>query len=61
MFPTNFDMVESMYQAITGKHSQVLLHEDFMRRWACVEDTATASGENPLLSWYRNASVMITV
>jgi hypothetical protein len=61
MFPTDFGIVEAIYQAITGKLTRVLSHEDFMRRWAYVEDCETKSGENPLLSWYKNASVMTTV
>jgi hypothetical protein len=50
-----------MYQAITGKLSRVATHGDFMRHWAHVEETETQSSENPLLSWYKNASVMYTV
>lgn len=61
MFPTDFRITEAIYQAITGKLTKVLSHEDFMRRWAYMEETETRSGENPLLSWYKNASVMFTV
>lgn len=61
MFPTDFQVSEAMYQAITGKLTRVLSHEDFMRRWAYLEETETRSGENPLLSWYKNASVLCTV
>ena len=61
MFSTDFRIMESIYRAITGKLTRVLSHEQFMRRWAYVEDTETRSGENPLLSWYKNASVMTTV
>lgn len=32
-----------------------------MRRWAFTEDTQTKSGENPLISHYKNAQVMVTV
>jgi hypothetical protein len=53
--------MEDMYRAITGKFTRVLGHEDFLKRWAYMEDTQTMSGENPLLSWYKNASVLITV
>jgi hypothetical protein len=28
---------------------------------ADIEETQTRNGENPLLSWYKNASFMITV
>ncbi|RDW73249.1 hypothetical protein BP6252_07156 [Coleophoma cylindrospora] len=61
LFPTDFNVMESMYRAITGKLTRVLSHEDFLRRWAYVEETQTKSGENPLLNWYKNASVMTTV
>ncbi|KAK3330101.1 S-adenosyl-L-methionine-dependent methyltransferase [Apodospora peruviana] len=61
MFPTDFRISESMYRVITGKLTRVLSHEEFMRRWADIEETDTKSGENPLLGWYKNASVMYTV
>ncbi|KAL4902612.1 hypothetical protein BDW74DRAFT_169484 [Aspergillus multicolor] len=59
-FPTDFNVVEDIYRAVTGKLTQVASHEDFIRRWAYVEDTETKSGENPLLTWYKNASMLIT-
>ncbi|OCL01802.1 DUF185-domain-containing protein [Glonium stellatum] len=61
LFPTDFGVMEDMYRAITGKLTRVLTHEDFLKRWAYVEDTQTRNGENPLLNWYKNASVLITV
>ena len=61
MFPTDFGISEAMYQAVTGKLTKVVSHEDFMRSFAYLEETRTRSGENPLLSWYKNASVMFTV
>jgi hypothetical protein len=61
LFPTDFGVMEDMYRAITGKLTRVLSHEEYLKRWAYVEDTQTRNGENPLLSWYKNASVMITV
>lgn len=61
MFPTDFRITEAVYQAITGKLTRVLSHEEFMRRWADIEETETRSGENPLLSWYKNAGVLLTV
>ncbi|KAK7984139.1 hypothetical protein PG990_012855 [Apiospora arundinis] len=60
LFPTDFRIIEAMYGVITGKLTRVFSHEDFMRSWAYVEDTEVQSGENPLLSWYKNASVMVT-
>jgi hypothetical protein len=53
--------MEDIYRAVTGKLSRVDSHEQYLKRWAYVEDTETRSGENPMLSWYKNASVMTTV
>ncbi|KAG6199078.1 hypothetical protein E4U10_005493 [Claviceps purpurea] len=61
LFPTDFRVTEAMYRAITGKLSRVMSHGDFLRRWSYVEDTETRSGDNPLLSYYKNASVLVTV
>ncbi|KAL6863063.1 hypothetical protein ACO1O0_003307 [Amphichorda felina] len=61
LFPTDFNITEAIYRAITGKLSRVSTHGEFMKQWAYVEDTQTRSGENPLLSHYRNASVLVTV
>ncbi|KAI1638772.1 S-adenosyl-L-methionine-dependent methyltransferase [Biscogniauxia mediterranea] len=61
LFPTDFRIMEAVYGAMTGKLTRVMSHESFMHSWAYVEDTETRSGENPLLSWYKNASVMVTV
>jgi len=61
MFPTDFRIMESMYRAITSKLSRVSSHEDFMRRWSYLEDTRTRSGDNPMLTYYQNASVMVTI
>jgi len=60
-FPTDFNVVEDIYRAITGKLTRVMSHEEFMQRWAYIEDTETRSGENPLLTWYKNASILTTV
>ena len=60
-FPTNFEVMEDVYRAITGKLTRVSSHSAFLRSWAYVEDTQTRNGENPMLSWYKNASVMTTV
>ena len=61
LFPTDFNVMELMYRAVTGKLTRVLSHEEFLRRWAYVEETETKNGENPLLNWYKNASVLTTV
>lgn len=61
LFPTDFEVIEPMYSAITGRFARTYSHEVFMSGRADIEETQTKNGENPLLSWYKNASVMITV
>lgn len=53
--------MEDIYRAITHNFTGVYTQEAFLRQWAYVEDTRTRNGENPLLSWYANASVMTTL
>lgn len=60
-FPTDFNVFEDVYRAVTGKLTQVTTHENFMNRWAYIEDTEMRNGENPLLFWYKNASMCMTV
>ncbi|KAL9107645.1 MAG: hypothetical protein Q9227_007452 [Pyrenula ochraceoflavens] len=57
-FPTNFALMEDVYKAITGKLTRLSTHRKFLERWAYVQDTVTRNGENPMLTWYENASVM---
>ena len=61
LFPTRFPLMKDIYQAITGRRARESTQEQFLRQWAYVEDTQTRNGENPLLSWYKNASVMVTI
>ena len=61
LFPTDFNVMEDMYRAITGRLTRVMTHEEFFKRWAYVEDMQMRSGENALLGWYQNQSVMLTV
>ena len=61
LFPTDFDVMDDMYKALTGKLTRVMKHEDFMSRWAYLEETETRSGENPLLDWYKNVSMLSSV
>lgn len=61
LFPTDFEAMEDMYQALTGKLTRVMKHEEFAKSWADLEATETRSGENPLLQYYQNASVLSSV
>lgn len=60
LFPTNFEVITPMYTAITGRFARTYSHEEFMFGRADLEETSTKNGDNPLVSWYKNASVMIT-
>ncbi|KAK6541122.1 hypothetical protein TWF694_008495 [Orbilia ellipsospora] len=60
LFPTDFVEISKMYELLSGKFAKVETHEKFMRSWAELGDTTTKSKENPLLTWYKNASVMHT-
>lgn len=51
LFPTNFQVMEDIYRALTGKLTRVMPQGEFLRRWSYTEDTQTLSGENPMLSW----------
>jgi hypothetical protein len=61
MFPTNFGVMKDVYQGISGTLAKTFPQKQFLTSWANVEETATKNGDNPLLEWYQNASVMITV
>lgn len=61
LFPTDFSVTEDIYRAITGRLTRVSSHKEFLRRWGDVELTETRNGESPMLSWYKNASIMATV
>ncbi|KAH0609095.1 uncharacterized protein H6S33_001323 [Morchella sextelata] len=61
LFPTDFDVMDDMYKALTGRLTRVMKHEEFLKSWAFLEETETQSGDNPMLNWYKNASVMSSV
>ena len=51
LFPTDFEVIEDIYQAVTGKLTRVMPQKEFLAGWGDVEGTRTQSGENPMLSW----------
>lgn len=53
--------MNDIYKALTGKLTRVMHHEEFMKRWAYLQETETRVGENPLLNWYKNVSMMSSV
>lgn len=58
MFPTDFDLASDLYKKVCGKEVTTGSHSDFMETWAEVDHTMTRSGDNPLLSFYKNAAFM---
>jgi hypothetical protein len=60
LFPTDFKVMSQIYRAVTGKLTRVMTQEEYLGRWADLTKTRCRSGENPLLGWYGNASVMVT-
>jgi hypothetical protein len=58
LFPTDFDLAAMLYRAVCGKLIKTASHRDFLEVWAELEATSTKTGENPLLSFYRNAAFM---
>ncbi|KAF2707765.1 DUF185-domain-containing protein [Pleomassaria siparia CBS 279.74] len=60
LFPTDFDVAAKMYSNITNKHAIHMTHEDFMNGRADVLETQTKNGENPMVTWYQNASFLLT-
>lgn len=61
LFPTDFGVMDDMYKAMTGKLTRVMRQEDFLRGWAYLEETETINGDNPMLNWYKNASILSSV
>lgn len=64
-FPTDFELMEDMYRAVTGKLTRVVSHGEFLGSWADLDSTRLRSGENLLLGdsmggWYSNVAVMTT-
>jgi hypothetical protein len=69
-FPTNFELMEDMYRATTGKLSRVRGQREWLRGWSefvegerggGVTRTTTKSGEDVMGVWYKNQCVMTTV
>ncbi|KAF2863476.1 DUF185-domain-containing protein [Piedraia hortae CBS 480.64] len=61
LFPVDFGVMEDMYRALTGKLTRSMTHEDFFSKWIDPSATTMRSGENAMLSWYKNASVLLSV
>lgn len=58
LFPTDFELAAELYRKVCNKLIKTDTHHDFLEQWADVESTTTKQGENPMLSFYRNAAFM---
>lgn len=61
-FPTNFPELQKVYASVMHKpvESEVLAHDEFLRRYADVTATTCRDGTNPMLSWYANAKWLLS-
>lgn len=58
LFPTDFELAAELYKKVCNKLIKTDSHHDFLEQWAELETTTTKKGENPMLSFYRNAAFM---
>lgn len=58
LFPTDFDLAAQLYRKVCGKVVKTSTHKEFMLTWAELDETATRTGENPMLSFYQNAAFL---
>lgn len=58
LFPTDFDLAAQLYSKVCGKVVKTSSHKEFMETWAELDETATKTGENPMVSFYQNAAFM---
>ncbi|KAJ2706853.1 hypothetical protein FB645_001301 [Coemansia sp. IMI 203386] len=59
-FPTNFELLRRIYDAVCGSQSHVCSQRDFATRNAELQHTRTRSGENPMLDFYENNKFLLS-
>ncbi|KAH6571908.1 hypothetical protein BASA50_008429 [Batrachochytrium salamandrivorans] len=59
-FPTNFQLLKSVYTKVTGRDARVVTQKQFLEENADLEKTRTQSGENPMLSFYENFKFILS-
>ncbi|KAJ3262623.1 hypothetical protein HK103_000152 [Boothiomyces macroporosus] len=59
-FPTNFSLLNQIYQKLSGKRANVLKHGDFLKQYGNLAKTRTRSGDNPMVQYYENVSFFLT-
>ena len=61
-FPTDFQLMEDMYRALTGKLTRVQGQREWLKGWGEGNGgTVARNGEDVMAGWYGNQSVMTTV
>ncbi|ODQ58146.1 hypothetical protein WICANDRAFT_33519 [Wickerhamomyces anomalus NRRL Y-366-8] len=58
MFPTDFHTIRDLYINVCGKLVKTSKHAEFLEQWGDIEGTTTKTGENPMLTFYQNASFL---
>lgn len=58
MFPTDFKLAQQLYAHVIGRPATIAQHGEFLKKWANLKESATITGENPMLSFYRNAAFL---
>ncbi|ORX73147.1 DUF185-domain-containing protein [Linderina pennispora] len=59
-FPTNFELLSRMYDAVRGGKSRVCTQRQFAKENADLDKTRTRSGENPMLDFYENNKFLLS-
>lgn len=57
MFPTDFKLAAQLYEQVCGRPAIATGHGQFLQSWAN-NDTSTRTGEDPMLSFYRNTAFL---
>ncbi|KND03976.1 uncharacterized protein SPPG_01425 [Spizellomyces punctatus DAOM BR117] len=63
-FPTNFELMRDMYNAVCGKggrqSAKVVTQQEFLEKNANLLATKTKSGDNPMLGFYKNFKFLLS-
>ncbi|KAJ3276476.1 hypothetical protein HDV01_005099 [Terramyces sp. JEL0728] len=59
-FPTDFNLIKSVYKQLNKKDGTILKHAEFLRRYGDLPSTTTRSGDNPMLQYYENVSFFLS-
>ena len=57
-FPTNFELLNQLYQHICGKSGRIHTHKEFIQAYGQADWTRTKSGENLMLEYYQNVKFL---